>query len=61
MNIVTINKEINIFHMELDVVKIVRSFNDVCETELVLKSGTTLNNPIKKVKFDSHRFRFTTR
>jgi len=36
MNIVTINKEINIFHMELDVVKIVRSFNDVCETELVL-------------------------
>lgn len=46
--------------MELDIVKILRSCNDVCETELVLKSGTTLNNPMKKVKFDSHRFRFTT-
>lgn len=37
--------------MELDIVKILRSCNDACETELVLKSGATLNNPIKKVKF----------
>jgi hypothetical protein len=41
--------------MELDIVKILRSCNDACETELVLKSRATLNNPIKKVKFDSHR------
>jgi len=42
--------------MELDIVKILRICNDACETEL----EATLNNPMEKVKFDSHRFRYTT-